>query len=272
MNTRILVLLTASSLVLAPAGLVFAQTQAQTQGQTQAQTQAQTQGQTTQTEQNTIPVETFGRGFGRGHGFGHGFSGLPFGRLALGTTARLTFYDGDPAANGQSLQTLNFTYGEDSEAAFAEQFAAARAEASYVTAAVGEQSRTLELSTAATDTDTDNDGFRRGFGRGGLSLGGLNDGSTVTAVFYDGDPAANGQSLQTLSFTYGESSEAGFAADFAAAAETAAFVVVTTSPQTYTVPLTASSFGSGDFGGRGDRDGFGRGGFGRGDDGRGGSR
>ena len=267
MNSRILVLLTASSLVLAPVGMVLAQSQSGGETGT-AQAQQDTSG--------TSPLEALGRGhdFGRGfgHGLGRGLSGLPFGHLALGTTVELTFYDGDPAADGQRLQTLNFTYGEDSEAAFAEQFAAARAEASYVTAAVGEQSRTLELSTADTNADTDNDdddGFRRGFGRGGLSLGDLNDGSTVTAVFYDGDPEANGQSLQTLTFTYGESSEAGFAADFAAAAENAAFVVVTTSPQTYTVPLTASSFGE-DFGGRGDRDG--RGGFGRGNDGRGGSR
>lgn len=253
MNKRLLVMLSASSLVLAPAGVVFAQTQAQT----------------AQAEQNAAPPEAFG------HGFGRGFGGLPFGRLALGTTVELTFYGGDPAANGQSLQTLSFTYGEDSEAAFAEQFAAARAEASYVTAAVGEQSRTLELNAADTDanadTDTNNDadnnaddGFRGGFGRGSLLLGSLQSGSTVTATFYGGDPEANGQSLQTLSFTYGESSEAGFAADFAEAAETAAFVVVTTSPQSYTVPLTASSSGFGDFGGRGDRDGFGRGGFGRG--------
>ena len=255
MNTRILVLLTASSLVLAPVGLVF----------------AQPQGQTAQTEQTTVPVETFGRGFGRGHGFGHGFGGLPFGRLALGTTVELTFYDGDPAADGQSLQTLNFTYGEDSEAALAEQFAAARAEASYVTAAVGEQRRTLELSAAtdndADDDDADDNGFRGdfgGFGRGSLPLGGLQSGSTVTAVFYDGDPEANGQTLQTLRFTYGTDSEAGFAADFAEAAGAAAVVVVTTSPQSYTVPLTASSFGFEDFGGRGDRDGFGREGSGRG--------
>ena len=246
MNKRLTVILSASSLVLAPVGLVF----------------AQTQGQTTQTEQNTVPVETFG--------FGHGFGGLPFGRLAFGTTIKLTFYNGDPAANGQSVQTLNFTYGEDSEATFAERFAAARTEASYVTAAVGEQNRTLELNTADTDTDTDNDtdndgdGFRRGFGRGGLHLGGLQSDSTVTAVFYDGDPEANGQSLQTLTFSYGTDSEAGFAADFAEAAENAAFVVVTTSPQTYTVPLTASSFGFGDFGGRGDRDGSGRDGSGHG--------
>lgn len=267
MNTRILVLLSASSLVLAPVGIVF------------AQSQSGGEAQTAQVQQDAASSDVLGRGFGRG--FGHGFGGLPFGRLALGTTVDLTFYDGDPAADGVSVETLTFTYGEDSEAAFAEQLAAARAEATYVTAAVGEQTRTLELNTADTGADaadgTDNDaddGFRRGFGgfgRGGLSLGGLQDGSTVTATFYDGDPEANGQSLQTLTFTYGESSEAGFAADYAEAARTAAFVVVTTSPQSYTVPLTASPFGE-NFGGRGDRDGFGRGGFGRGDDGRGGSR
>ena len=190
MNSRILVLLTASSLVLAPVGMVLAQSQSGGETGT-AQAQQDTSG--------TSPLEAFGRGHDFGRGFGHGLGGLPFGHLALGTTVELTFYDGDPAANGQRLQTLNFTYGEDSEVAFAEQFAAARAEASYVTAAVGEQSRTLELSTADTNADTDNDdddGFRRGFGRGGLSLGDLNDGSTVTAVFYDGERVVGGGVVQ----------------------------------------------------------------------------
>lgn len=258
MNKRILVILTASSLVLAPVGFVFAQTEP---GANEAQAAGPTR------PGDAAPPAAFGRGYGfpRGHGFGVFGSGLPFGHLALGTTVDLTFYDGDPTADGRSVQTLSFTYGTDSEAAFAEAFAAARAGATYLTAEVGEQRRTLELNTADADAGngTDNgadDGFRYGFGRGGLPLGGLNDGSSVTATFYDGDPKGNGQSLQTLTFTYGESSEAGFAADFAEAAQAAAFVVVTTSPQSYTVPLTASPFGFEGFG----RDGDGRGGFGRG--------
>lgn len=243
MNTGILVLLSASSLILAPVGFVSAQTQSGNEAGTAQAAQPA----------DAAPRAAFGPGAGRGHGFARGLGGLPFGQLALGTTVELTFYDGDPAADGQSLQTLRFTYGTDSEAAFAEAFASARADAAYVTAELGEQSRTLELNTADTGGD---DGFRRGFGYGALPLGGLNDGATVTATFYDGDPESGGQNLQTLSFTYGESSEAGFAADFAEAAEAAAFVVVTTSPQSYTVPLSASPSGFG-FGGR-ERD---RGGF-----------
>ncbi len=96
-----------------------------------------------------------GSGFGRGHERGHGrggIGGLPFGRVALGTTVTLSFYDTDPSSSsGASApeQTLTFTYGEDSEATFAESFAEARANASYMTANVGEQTQTLELS--ATD-------------------------------------------------------------------------------------------------------------------------
>jgi hypothetical protein len=102
----------------------------------------------------------------------------------------------------------------------------------------------------------------RGFGRHGLPLRALTEGSTVEATFYDGDPQANAQSLQTLSFTYGQDSEAGFAADYAAAAEAAAFVSITTSPQRYTAKLSAVSLGHHD-GSRGG-DSFGRRGFGQG--------
>ncbi len=132
-------------------------------------------------------------------------------------------------------QTLTFTYGEDSEATFAESFAEARANASYITANVGEQTQTLELL---------NDDENRWGGLRGASLPrGLSEGGTVEAIFYDGDPAGDAQTLETLTFTYAQDSEAGFAADFADAAETAAYVTVTTSPQTYTVDLSAIAEG-----------------------------
>jgi len=72
---------------------------------------------------------------------------------------------------------------------------------------------------------------------------GLSEGGTVTAVFYDGDPAGDTQTLQTLNFTYAQDSKAGFADDFADAAETAAYVSITTSPQTYTIDLSAAAEG-----------------------------
>ena len=196
----------------------------------------------------------------RGHrhgGFGRGFGGRGFGgRLALGTDVTYTFYDGDPEAGGTVTDTLDFTYGEDSEVAFAEALATARENAAFAVIQTSEQTRTLELNT----DDTDGDNNRRGNSLRSLGRG-LNDDSTLTVTFYDGDPEAGGQVTETLSFTYGESSEAGFAAEVEAASEDAAFVTVTTSPQERTVDLSQQpSEQNGGF----DRRGSGRGGSGGG--------
>ena len=174
---------------------------------------------------------------GRGrHGFGDfgdfGGRGLPFGRLALDTTVQVTFYDGDPAAGGTVTDTLPFTYGQDSEVAFAQALAEARQNAQYVTVNVGEQTRTVDLSTVTLPTNN-----RGLLPRELAGARGLQEGSTVTATFYNSDPATGGQATDTLTFTYGTDSEAAFADNFATAAEDAAFVTVTTSPQTYTVNL-----------------------------------
>ena len=188
---------------------------------------------------------------GRGHRGsdgvgGFGVRGLPFGRLALGTTVEVAFYDGDPAAGGNVTNTLDFTYGEDSEVAFAQTFAEAREEAGYVTVNVGEQTRTVDLPEV---TIPDND---RGLLPRELASGrGLEEGSTVTATFYDGDPEAGGAVLETLAFTYFEDSAAGFAESFTEAAEEAVFVTVTTEPQTYTVNLAEVSDRAFDGDGRG---------------------
>lgn len=200
-------------------------------------------------EQSVQDVRGGHRGGGRG-GFGER-GGLPLRGLELGTTATVTLYDGDPEAGGTVLDTLTFTAGEDSEAAFAEQFEAARATAAYMKVDVGEQERTIDLSEVDAG------------GRGGLRmLGRLSEGSTVTAAFYTTDPATAGATpTQTLSFTQGTSSEAGFADEFATASESASFVVITTSPQSYTVNLAdvQDGPGSGDHRGPGGF-GFGRGG------------
>ena len=173
------------------------------------------------------------RGSPRGHGdFGGRGIGLPFRGLELGTTATITFYDGDPEAGGTVLNTLTLNYGEDSEVAFAEEFETARAAAAYMTVDLSEQARTVDLSEF--EDDVRGDLRPRELGR----RGGLTDGSTVTAAFYDTDPATAGATAtETLTFTYGTSSEAGFANDFGNAADTASFVVITTSPQNYTVNL-----------------------------------
>lgn len=249
------IVLTASSLLIGSLGVVGAQNTGQ-----KTQTQSQTQS-TPETQHYGFGhgfADGPGRGFGPGN-FGRGFGGAPFGgHLALGTTVTLEFYDTDPStagSNAKPTQTLTFTYGQDSEAAFAQSFAEARTNASYLTVNVGKQMQTLELPSDAASSGTSfGRGDRHGGVYGALPLRALNEGSSVEATFYDGDPAADGQSLQTLSFTYGQDSEAGFADQFASAAEGAAFVTLTTSPQTYTVDLSAAgrtgSFGSRDFGGR----------------------
>jgi hypothetical protein len=208
----------------------------------------------TPTQEDVQEVQGNPFGFGR-HGFGPGFGDVrgirfPFRGLELGTTATITFYDGDPEAGGTTLNTLTFTYGEDSEVAFAEEFETARADAAYMTVDLSEQTRTVDLSDFADDERGD---LRpRELGR----LGGLTDGSTITAAFYDTDPeTAGATATETLTFTYGTSSEAGFANDFGNAAETASFVVITTSPQSYTVNLAEVQ----DFQGRRGPGGFGPG-------------
>ena len=284
MNSRkSLIVLTAAGLLVGSLGVVGAQSTQSGGADTQSQTQSETQD-SSQTLSQTQRLRGFGHGFGDNFrdDFGRGFGGLPLRHLALGTTVKLEFYTGDPGAAGSTAtptQTLTFTYGQDSEAAFAQSFAEARANASYLTVNVGEQTQTLELPGADTASDTSfGRGNRRGGVYGALPLGGLNEGSSVQAIFYGGDPEANGEELQTLTFTYGQDSEAGFADAFASAAQNAAYVSVTTSPQTYTVNLSAvpnrGFAGRGGFDGRFDGrfdgqidDQFGsgfRGGFGRG--------
>ena len=81
-------------------------------------------------------------------------------RLTLGSTLNVTFYDGDPEAGGSELQTIEFVYGEDSEAAFAQELTTAATEASYVTVTTSPQTETYNLDEADTF-------LRDGFGRDG---------------------------------------------------------------------------------------------------------
>jgi hypothetical protein len=188
------------------------------------------------TPEQTQPAEAqqgfgeFGRQGGRhgGMGFGGGFG---FGRVALDTTLSFSFYTADPETGATPTETLEFTYGVDSETAFAEQFQTARASATFMKVDISEQNRSVDLSTVDTS---------RGIIPRELSgRGGLNDGSTLTATFYNGDPDNGGTVLQTLTYTQGTSSEAGFADDFSTGTQDAAFVTISTSPQTYTVDLSA---------------------------------
>jgi hypothetical protein len=190
-------------------------------------------------------------GFGGHDGRGPGRGVDLFRGLELGTTLTATFYDGNPEEGGSVLETLNFTYGEDSEVAFQEQFETARATAAFVTIETSEQTRTVDLADFSEEQRED---LRpRELARPRM----LNDDSTITATFYNGDPEAGGTVTETLTFTYGVSSEAGFLNDFSTAAKTAAFVTITTSPQTRTIDLAAMPVDS-DGRGEGFGPGFGR--------------
>ena len=153
----------------------------------------------------------------------------------LGTSLTLTFYYGDPANDATVLSTLNFTYGEDSEVAFLQQLEEAKANATYLKIDTSEQTRTVDLA----DFDESQRQSLRPRELGFISS--LDDATTLTTTFYDGDPQAGGKVLTTLTFTYGSSSEAGFADEFAKAATTAAFFTITTSSQTQTINLAASN-------------------------------
>lgn len=196
-----------------------------------------------------------GQGFGRGgpfqeeRGFGdleigmenglmaplHGGWGGLFGAMrSVGTTTTVTFYDGDPAAGGQELSSQSFTAGEDSESAFMQAVSDARQNASFMVVETSEQSRTVDLSTLG---DTPGAWALRGLP---LRLRGLNDGSTVTVTFYDGDPAAGGQELSSNSFTLGQDSELAFQNALEQAAQDASYATVMLSPQTRTVDLSST--------------------------------
>lgn len=82
--------------------------------------------------------------------------------LDMGSTLTVTFYDGDPEAGGSELQTLEFVYGEDSEAAFAEELETAAAGAGYVTLTTSPQTETYNLAEMQQLAGPDGFGGRRG--------------------------------------------------------------------------------------------------------------
>lgn len=178
----------------------------------------------------------------KGHGFQRrGAGGLALSRFSLGTTVELSFYNGDPENGGTAQTSLSHVVGEDSEVAFREALEAARADATHMIMRVSEQTRTLDLSAACERSDArgnaEGRGVSTGLGRLSAGLNRLNEGSTVNATFYDGDPKAGSNVLQTLSFAYGVDSARGFMDSVATAAEGAAFVTVTTSPQERTLEV-----------------------------------
>ena len=69
--------------------------------------------------------------------------------LELGSTVSVTFYNGDPEAGGTELTTLEFVYGEDSEAAFAQTLMTTAPKATYMTLTTSPQTETINFEDAA---------------------------------------------------------------------------------------------------------------------------
>jgi hypothetical protein len=162
-------------------------------------------------------------------------------RLPIGTALEVAFFDADPASGAAAVTTLAITVGVDSEAAFGEAFAEARAAASewetaYLTVTTGEIRRTIDLPEVG-----EADLPRRAGDAFALRLlpAGLDDGDTVTVELYDADPADGGNLLETLAFAYGVDSAIGFRAAVEEALEGAAVAVVTSSPRSRTLDLRA---------------------------------
>ena len=173
------------------------------------------------------------RGGGKGGHFGRpgGGIGIFGGRfLVEGSTITATFYDGNPDENANVLSTQTLNVGADSERSFANAVREAMQEAAFMVINTSEQSRTLELSTAEESQGR----------RGGLRapLRGLNEGSTLTATFYDGNPEEGAAPTTSLSFTAGVDSELAFSNAFQEASSSAAYVSITTSPQERTIDLS----------------------------------
>ena len=163
-------------------------------------------------------------------------------RLPIGTSVEAAFYDADPVSGAAPVTALGITVGVDSEAAFGEAFAEARAaaaewEVAYLVVSTGEIRRTIDLPAADDDAELPR--------RAGAALAlrilpaGLEDGDTVTVELYDADPEDGGNLLETLTFAHGVDSAIGFRADVEEALEGAVVAVVTSSPRTMTVDLKA---------------------------------
>lgn len=176
-------------------------------------------------------------------------------RLPLGTEVTVETFAADPAEGAEPAATLTLTVGEDSEAAFAEQVAAAREDAAFLRTTLGERTRRVELADDAPFAGRPGARFGAMAGAtpggmlGVMGVGGLEDGQTVSvAVFGAADDAAPSA---TLSFTYGVDSAAAFHAQLQDALEGAAAVEVTLPARVRTVDLSAdAAWGPGSFGGR----------------------
>jgi len=85
--------------------------------------------------------------------------------------------------------------------------------------------------------------FMGGIGqRGSLGmLGNMSEGSTITATFYDGDPAAGAAELNSYTLNVGIDSESSFAQNIQEGMQSAAFAVINTSAQSRTIELNTDA-------------------------------
>ncbi|MEZ4633210.1 MAG: hypothetical protein R2880_21275 [Deinococcales bacterium] len=107
---------------------------------------------------------------GKGMRGGMGMRGGPMGGVLQGlgglepdTTITATFYDADPAAGGNVINTLSLILGQDSERSFIDAFQQAAASASFVVVNDGTNEQVIDLSQMA-QTGPHQEGHQQGFG------------------------------------------------------------------------------------------------------------
>lgn len=165
-------------------------------------------------------------------------SGLLGARMVEGSTITATFYDGNPEEGAAVLNTHILNVGVDSERTFAQNTREAMQEAAFVTINTSAQSRTIELPNASADGEEAQEGRSNRQSFRGASVRGLVEGSSLEAIFYDGNPEEGAAVLNTLTFTAGTDSELSFRNAFQEAASNAAYVTLNTSPQERTLDLS----------------------------------
>ena len=179
-----------------------------------------------------------GMGRGMGHGMmrqGRGMSPMMGGRgmLSEGSSVEVNVYDGNPEEGGALIHSMSHVVGEEHDMADMPDMDMPQLmmEAGYIEINISEQVKTLALSEAPK-------GALKRLGRA-ISQD-LNDDSSVSVSFYDGDPAEEGASeTSNFSLVIGVDSERAFMNAITEAAEEAAYAVVTISPQTQSIDVAA---------------------------------
>ena len=167
---------------------------------------------------------------GRGVGVGMMLPGM-LQRLPLGTTVTVSLYAEDPSGGAEVTTTLTATVGETSEAAFAQDLQDAVGDAAFMTVDLSERTERIDLTAVP-------DGARRApLGFLARAGGPLEFGQTIEVAFFAAEDDAS--PTTSLSFTYGEDSEAAFRQAIEDAREGAVAVQVTLPAQSRTIDLAS---------------------------------